>query len=265
MVRSKKMSTGCSHPAMSPFGEPDDPCNQAQDDRFRPGVRRCPLYSRVAGCDRPYKAHGQEPWAESDAVGSLAEQDEITDLLKEAGAALDAEESISRINAAINACWTGLNAADTETSARLSILPPDFQQIIRAASIVLEPSPIGRALGIEDLSDGQRSLFHFALVKSLLDFKLALEAEVAMQKAAFRGGVHARAGVDRLRLRRAGKPSGSLFSFEAYDRASGRLPKPSGSRVFVTSHSPAIVGRLEPQALRHMRLNRKRASHAALA
>ena len=96
---------------------------------------------------------------------------------KKPGTTLAQEDAIRRINEAINGCWAQLNTADTETSARLSILPPDFQQIVRAATIVLEPSAIGRVLGIEDLSDGQRSLFHFALVKSLLDLKLALEAE----------------------------------------------------------------------------------------
>ena len=106
----------------------------------------------------------------------------IRELVKQAGAALDEEDALKRVNDAIDQCWTELDAADTETTARLSVLPPDFQQIVRAASIILEPDATGRALGIEDLSDGQRSLFHFALVKSLLDFKLALEAEVAEGK-----------------------------------------------------------------------------------
>jgi putative ATP-dependent endonuclease of the OLD family len=176
-------------------------------------------------------------------------------LVKEAGLALDQEDAVKRINEAINSCWSELNAADTETTARLSVLPPDFQQIVRAASIILEPSIIGRTLGIEDLSDGQRSLFHFALVKSLLDFKLALEAEVAAGKSPPFASDFMRA------------PALTIFAFEEPEnhlapyflsRLITELQKLTGTQRVqgvVTSHSPAIVGRLEPQALRHMRLN----------
>ena len=135
------------------------------------------------------------------------------------------------------------------------MLPPDFQQIVRAASIILEPSAIGRTLGIEDLSDGQRSLFHFALVKSLLDFKLGLEAEVAAGKKPPFAPDFTRA------------PALTIFAFEEPENHLApyflsrlitelqKLTRTQRVQGIVTSHSPAIVGRLEPQALRHMRLN----------
>lgn len=179
----------------------------------------------------------------------------IRDLVKQAGAALDGEDAITRVNKAIDSCWSELDAADTATTARLSVLPPDFQQIVRAASIVLEPDATGRTLGIEDLSDGQRSLFHFALVKSLLDFKLGLEAEVsAGEKPPFSAA-----------FMRA--PALTIFAFEEPEnhlalyflsRLITELQKLTGTQRVqgvMTSHSPSIVGRLEPKALRHMRRN----------
>ena len=179
----------------------------------------------------------------------------IRDLVKQAGAALDEEDAIKRVNNAIDSCWTELDAADTETTARISVLPPDFQQIVRAASIILEPDASGRALGIEDLSDGQRSLFHFALVKSLLDFKLGLEAEVSEgKKPPFSAG-----------FMRA--PALTIFAFEEPEnhlapyflsRLITELQKLTCTQRVqgvMTSHSPSIVGRLEPKALRHMRRN----------
>jgi putative ATP-dependent endonuclease of OLD family len=110
---------------------------------------------------------------------------------------------------------------------------------------------------MEDLSDGQRSLFHFALVKSLLDFKLKLESEVAAGKKPPFAQEFARA------------PALTLFAFEEPEnhlapyflaRLILELQKlVVGQRVqaVVTSHSPAIVGRLEPTSLRYMQRNRQ--------
>jgi putative ATP-dependent endonuclease of OLD family len=240
-----------------PFGEPEDPAikrRMTASDRASIAVRYIPASRDVTALTKlTVRSLGRS------LMQSVLWQNKtkITDLLKEAGAALDAEDSLSRINAAINACWAGLNAADTETVARISVLPPDFQQIIRAASIILEPSPIGRTLGIEDLSDGQRSLFHFALVKSLLDFKLALEGEVAEGKTPPFTAEFMRA------------PALTVFAFEEPENHLApyflarlmtelqTLTETQRVQGVVTSHSPAIVGRLEPQALRHMRLNRQ--------
>ncbi|UFW72658.1 ATP-dependent nuclease [Bradyrhizobium sp. WU425] len=185
------------------------------------------------------------------------EEAKILDLVKQAATALDEEEAVKRVNGAINACWMELNAADTETSARLSVLPPDFQQIVRAASVVLSPSATGRTLGVEDLSDGQRSLFHFALVKSLLVFKLELEAEVARGKKPPFSSEFMRA------------PALTIFAFEEPENHLApyflsrlitelqKLTQTQRVQAVVTSHSPSIIGRLEPRALRHMRRDSK--------
>jgi putative ATP-dependent endonuclease of OLD family len=192
-----------------------------------------------------------------------ANKEKIQNLVKDAAAALDSESALKQVNEAIDTCWKELNTADTETSARLSVLPPDFQQIVRAASILLEPSPTGRVLRVEDLSDGQRSLFHFALVKSLLDLKLRLEAEVTSGKN------------PPFSLEFARAPALTVFAFEEPEnhlapyflaRVISQLQAlAAGQRVqaVVTSHSPAIVGRLEPTALRHMQRNRQTGVSAA--
>lgn len=242
-------------PDAVPFGEPVDPSTKRKMtalDRASVVVRYIPASRDVTALTRLTVRSLGRSMMQSVLWKNEAKIDE---LVKEAGLALDQEEGIKRINEAINSCWSELNAADTKTTARLSVLPPDFRQIVRAASIVLAPSAIGRTLGIEELSDGQRSLFHFALVKSLLDFKLELEAEVsAGKKLPF--------APDFLRA-----PALTIFAFEEPEnhlapyflsRLITEIQKLTrGQRVqgIVTSHSPAIVGRLEPWALRHLRLN----------
>jgi putative ATP-dependent endonuclease of OLD family len=144
------------------------------------------------------------------------------------------------------------------------VLPLDFQQIVRAASILLEPSATGRVLRVEDLSDGQRSLFHFALVKSLLDLKLKLEAEAAAGKTPPFAQEFARAPA--LTVFAFEEPENHLAPFFLARLISQLQALVTGQRVqaVVTSHSPAIVGRLEPTSLRHMQRNRQTGMSAAL-
>lgn len=180
-------------------------------------------------------------------------KDELDRLIAEASATLDQEGALTRVNAAINTCWAELNTAETGTTARLSVLAPDLQQIVRAAAVTLTPSATGRVMGIEELSDGQRSLFHFALVKALLDLRLALEGEITT------------GGTPPFDAEFARAPALTIFAFEEPENhlspfflsrlltELGRLTETQRVQGVVTSHAPAIVGRIEPTAIRHVR------------
>ena len=180
-------------------------------------------------------------------------KEEIDALIAKAAETLDAEGAITRVNTAINACWSQLNTAETGTTASLSILAPDLQQIVRTATIMLTPSATGRLMTLEDLSDGQRSLFHFALVKALLDLKLDLEDEVDDDPPPPFQPEFARA------------PALTLFAFEEPENHLSpfflsrllseleKLTKTPRVQAVLTSHAPAIVGRIEPSAIRHVR------------
>lgn len=244
-------------PDSVPFGEPDDPAIKRRMTAAERGaivVRYIPATRDVTALTRlTVRSLGQS------LMQSVlwANKEKIQTLIKDAAASLDSEDALKRVNQAINSCWKELNAADTETSARLSVLPPDFQQIVRAASILLEPSPTGRLLRIEDLSDGQRSLFHFALVKSLLDLKLSLEAELEAGKTLPFAPEFARAPA--LTVFAFEEPENHLAPYFLARLISELQALVGGQRVqaIVTSHSPAIVGRLEPTALRHIQRNGK--------
>ena len=165
----------------------------------------------------------------------------IKDLIAKAGQAFADEDALQRVNKFIESCWSELNAADTATKAELHVLPPDFQQVVRAATVVLTPSAAGRSMGVEQLSDGQRSLFHFALVKALLDMKLSLEQEVAEGKVPPFAASFMQA------------PALTIFAFEEPENHLApyflsklitelqKLTQTQRVQELVTSHSPAIV------------------------
>ncbi|MES0058370.1 AAA family ATPase [Mesorhizobium sp. M0041] len=240
-----------------PFGETVDPAikrRMSAGERANIAVRYIPASRDVTALTKlTVRSLGRNLMS---AVQWSNEKD-IRSLIAEAGKKLDAEAAFARVNDAINKCWVDLNAADTATTAKLAVLPPDFQQIVRAASIVLSPAATGRDLGIEHLSDGQRSLFHFALVKGLLDLKLGLEREVKDGETPPFSSLFMRA------------PALTVFCFEEPEnhlapyflsRLLTQLKKLSDTQrvqALVTSHSPSIVGRLNAEAIRHLRMDPK--------
>lgn len=251
-----------------PFGDTADPSikrKMSAADRASIAVRYIPASRDVAALTKlTVRSLGRNLMS---AV-QWANEQAIKDLIAEAKTHLDAEKALSLVNDAINKCWADLNAADTETTAKLAVLPPDFQQIVRAASIVLSPSATGRELAVEHLSDGQRSLFHFALVKGLLDLKLQLESDVRAGKKPPFGTTFMRA------------PALTVFCFEEPENHLApyflsrlltqlkSLSQTDRVQALVTSHSPSIVVRLNADAIRHLRRDPKtgvsRASKLAL-
>ena len=236
-------------PGNVPFGDADGKVKMSPSDRANIVVKYIPASRDIYSMTRL-------------ALGSFGKslmrsimwehEKEIQALIESLDGKINSEAAIIRINQAINICWSALNAADTETTAHLSILPPDFYQVIKAATIFFEPSATGRRLNLENLSDGQRSLFHFALVKSLLELKLALENEV-------KRGVDTPFSSDFTKA-----PALTLFAFEEPENHLApyflsRLMMELQSLIathraqgMVTSHSPSIIGRLEPTSVRYM-------------
>lgn len=238
-----------------PFGDVPDPTikrKMSASDRGQVAVRFIPASRDITTLTKlTVRSLGRSlmqsvQWANEAAIKKL---------IAEAGQALGAEDALKRVNKFIENCWSELNAADTATKAELHVLPPDFQEVIRGASIVLTPSAAGRSMGVEQLSDGQRSLFHFALVKALLDMKLALEKEVGEGKLPPFAASFMQA------------PALTIFAFEEPENHLApyflsklitelqKLTVTQRVQGLVTSHSPSLVGRLEPEALRYLRRN----------
>jgi len=232
-----------------PLGNSDEKIKMSQSDRTKIVVKYIPASRDIYSMTRLALGSFGKSLMQSITWENKTEIQETIETLSEK---INGESAFSRINQVINACWNALNAADTETEACLSIFPQDFQQILKNATIIFEPSATGRRLGLESLSDGQRSLFHFVLVKSLLELRLSLEAELKDGTELPFSPSFAKAPV--LSVFAFEEPENHLAPF-FLSRLMLELHRLAGThRVqgLVTSHSPSIVGRLEPTALRYM-------------
>lgn len=152
--------------------------------------------------------------------------------------------------------WRQVHEADTDTTPVLRLMEGRFEELVRKAEFAFSPDEAGQERALADLSDGQRSLFHIALTAATLEIEKDVFAQ-ATDESAF----------DQDRLRRTSltflaieEPENSLSPFflsriVAQAREIGAL---ASAQVALSSHSPAILSRIEPEEVRYFRLNRVR-------
>lgn len=119
----------------------------------------------------------------------------------------------------------------------------DLESILRKIDIAFSPTDVDRAYSVDELGEGLRSLFYLTLICTLLEVE------------------NNNTGIDPDE-----KPLLSFLAVEEPEnhiapqllgRVIGNLIRISGqpnAQVALTSHTPAIIKRIKPEAIRHFRL-----------
>ncbi len=154
--------------------------------------------------------------------------------------------------------WRQVHEADTDTQPTLRLVESRFEELVRKAEFALAPDESGQERALSELSDGQRSLFHIALTAATLEVEKDLFASTAGE-GAFHQDKLRRTSLTFLAIE---EPENSLSPFflsriVTLAREIGVLPS---AQVALSSHSPAILSRIEPEEVRYFRLNRLRRS-----
>ena len=171
----------------------------------------------------------------------------VRDTFATAGATLNdaftGEAAVDVVVSAVHRRWQEVHTAGTDTTPVFRPIDLRFQEFIRKVEVVLRPDEAGRERAIEDLSDGQRSLFHLAMTAATLD----VESQVAADPAAVgfqAGGVP----LPVLTLIAIEEPENNLAPFYL-----GRivlqienLTHVPRAQALVSSHSASILSRVEP-------------------
>ena len=151
--------------------------------------------------------------------------------------------------------WKQVHEAGTDTTPVLRLVESRFEELVRKAKFAFFPDEAGQERALADLSDGERSLFHSALTAATLEVEKDVFAQPANESP-----------FDQEKLRRTiltflavEEPENSLSPFflsriVAQAREIGAL---SSAQVALSSHSPAILSRIEPEEARYFRLNRE--------
>ena len=200
--------------------------------------------------------------------------------------------AVTRLNAAAGTHWSELYDEWLYREPTLNVATRQIPELVRSAHMVFGPSHADSEHELDRLSDGQQSLFYFACIGTLFEIQretyLAQRATASRADSAARAlpdtttsgrGVSARESIgigdgtgampaspgngfayDRLR------PADlTIFAIEEPEnhlaphylgRIVARLTavlEHGGAQVVLASHAPAVLARIEPQHVRHLR------------
>lgn len=153
--------------------------------------------------------------------------------------------------------WSELNAADTDTKPVLRLIDINFEKIIKNITVTFFPNESGTERPINDLSDGQKSLFHIALTAAMLEIEKEIYDKKYDEYIPF----------DRekmpyvyLTILAIEEPENSLspFFLSRIIKQAQEIAKLDTAQVLFSSHSPAMLGRIEPEEVRYCRLHKSK-------
>lgn len=179
----------------------------------------------------------------------------VRDTFTNAGTTLNGafagEPAVDVIAAAATRRWQEVYTAGTDTTPIFRPIDLRFEQFIRKVDVVFRPDEAGRERALNDLSDGQRSLFHLAMTAATLDIEAGIVADPPA--AGFQpGGVP----LPALTLIAIEEPENNLapFYLSRIIRQIQDLTTAPQAQAVVSSHSPSILARVDPTQVRHFRL-----------
>jgi putative ATP-dependent endonuclease of the OLD family len=145
--------------------------------------------------------------------------------------------------------WHELHDHYTDTDPSLRLVSKRFEEVIAHVEVMFQQSPGDIERGLDVLSDGQQSLFYFALAAAVFDLE---RDAVADSIKGFRA--------DELRI-----PALSIFGIEEPEnhlspyflsrivaQVRSMVSGPT-AQALITSHSPAVLSRVEPVEVRYCR------------
>ena len=165
----------------------------------------------------------------------------------------DREEPATFIADRLARRWRELHQGDTDATPVLRLIENRFDELVRRAEFMFMSDRFGQPRPLSDLSDGQRSLFHMALTAATLEMERDAMASQPSRRL-----------FDQERLRRTyltllaiEEPENSLSPFflsriMTQARDIGSMPE---AQVLLSSHSASILGRVEPEEVRHTYLH----------
>jgi putative ATP-dependent endonuclease of OLD family len=163
--------------------------------------------------------------------------------------AFGGEYAIGAISTALGGRWKELHDEKTDTDPSLRLVSKRFEDVVAHIQVMFQKGPAAIERGLDVLSDGQQSLFYFALAAAVFD----LEREAVAEKIK---GFKA----DDLRI-----PALSIFGIEEPEnhlspyylaRIVEQVRSMLGgyaAQALITSHSPSVLSRVEPTEVRYCR------------
>jgi putative ATP-dependent endonuclease of OLD family len=167
--------------------------------------------------------------------------------------AFENEAAINTITNKLTQRWQQLHSAGTDSTPKFRPVDLRFEEFVRKVEVLLHPDESGRDRSIEELSDGQSSLFHIAMTSTTLD----VESEILAQpgREDFLGNDLPLPSLTIIALEEPENNLAPYYLSRIINQISS-LTHGTRAQAVLSSHSPSILARVEPTQVRHFRLDR---------
>ena len=159
------------------------------------------------------------------------------------------ERGTKIVSAAIDETWKRFDFDTRFSNARLAFAVDDLMSAIKKSEIKFFPNEEGRESSIHDIGDGLKSLFYISLAGSVLHLESELARTPPQEDEPFSKRLPA------LTILAVEEPENHIAP-----HILGRIVDSlktvaleSNAQVILTTHSPSIVKRVDPQNIRHLR------------
>ena len=181
------------------------------------------------------------------------EINEITDKIDELNNTFLSENgALTQINNEIQKSWELYHEDNRFSQAELIINSSEMAAALRQIALKFSPTTTEEAFTVSDLGDGLRSIFYFSLVDSILD----IELEITKDREENPDNPRFKLIPPILTILAIEEPENHIAPHHIGKlvKRFKQLSNNDNSQVVLTSHSPAIVKRIEPEDLRYLRI-----------
>jgi putative ATP-dependent endonuclease of OLD family len=211
---------------------------------YVPAIRRPAEQLRYASGSILYRVLKKIRWDE-------AFKKEFDDKIEKINDAFKELPEFNTVQTSIAGFWQQFHKDERYKDTTLSFGGSDFDSILKKLEISFSPTGTHKTFNIEELGEGYRSLFYLTLVCALLDIEEKLSEEDDEENI----------GINRplLTILAIEEPENHIAP-----QLLGRVIKilktiscKDNSQVLLSSHTPAIVKRLNPESILHFRITEK--------
>lgn len=180
---------------------------------------------------------------------SKGTREAVEDATNKLSDAFGGEAAIDAISKALSLRWKELHDEETDTDPSLALVSKRFEDVVAHIQVMFQHGPAKFERGLDVLSDGQQSLFYFALAAAVFDLE---RDAVAVKIKGFRA--------EELRI-----PALSIFGVEEPENHLSpyylsrivaqirSIVSGNAAQALITSHSPSVLSRIEPTEVRYCR------------
>ncbi|CRC85761.1 TPA: AAA family ATPase [Streptococcus pneumoniae] len=181
------------------------------------------------------------------------EINEITDKIDELNNTFLSENgALTQINNEIQKSWELYHEDNRFSQAELIINSSEMAAALRQIALKFSPTTTEEAFTVSDLGDGLRSIFYFSLVDSILD----IELEITKDREENPDNPRFKLIPPVLTILAIEEPANHIAPHHIGKliKRFKQLGNNDNSQVILTSHSPAIVKRIDPEDLKYLRI-----------